>query len=882
MKRMSPAPLAAILVLLLIPGTRSAEEQGQAPPKPTTTLVLADYPHYDSPLRTTHLAGLRLKRAALLLKQSPGSVETLDALLATAADTRFGRECRPIALRLMRGIVKEHPEAVPEMLRTLLQHMVSFEAFRARDYRPELREILEDARKVTASLPRAQAAEAAYELARAEPWLNRGQNRNTAEPLKAVVSAYAGTEAALRAELDLLGGTVGYSGDPMRRVNAFDQFARDHAGTCVAASALRRKAFDLTNNWPAGQDPTDRFLQVFDIVRQLEAPPYRGCDAGVASGSPLSEATLLYAYKPVYAPGNLDRLLAGCRDFVTAQLGAEDDDPQNGIGFLVVSKMVEFHRAKGEGVEAVDQFLASLEKSDVQAGAAHYLRAMLYVGQPGRTESGTEATAPSGKGVALLTDLRGKGDPLHQRKALAALAWLYRYFGDAARAGQYYRDYVRLYPQSDYAWVAALRSGESLADQGDWKGAAAAYQAAARSYSSLALARVLGHAQAARAFEALGRSREALAEYKAAAEGWDDDYAPRYSFQAPRKRPATTDVFALMRDPTEVRFDALTARIDELQRTTVGTGGDVLEQARSLIDRRKWKEADRLLADFAKRYPGSSNMAEAQYLAHKARLYDALETMNIEGEANRTAGVAALDSLAAEPYDFPVTAAKISKALVLSQQGRSDEADRAMREALDEWRVRQTLREPASALEKDVAEIRSLVFQPTGGTVYSKSPGWNAFGWPKALPPFVVVNPDVAVKFADALPTRVSFPQRFPGLDNVLFLDGDQIPFLAEMMNKLGGTKKREPRAVMETPNQPIGPSVNIIAFLARFFEARPGHWGGWEFLTYPAISEIEFTSVERTKARAAVIIGYSGCDVLLEKVDGKWRAIGLANQWIT
>jgi len=30
------------------------------------------------------------------------------------------------------------------------------------------------------------------------------------------------------------------------------------------------------------------------------------------------------------------------------------------------------------------------------------------------------------------------------------------------------------------------------------------------------------------------------------------------------------------------------------------------------------------------------------------------------------------------------------------------------------------------------------------------------------------------------------------------------------------------------------------------------------------------------------VIIGYSGADVVIEKVDGVWKATGLTNQWIT
>jgi hypothetical protein len=86
----------------------------------------------------------------------------------------------------------------------------------------------------------------------------------------------------------------------------------------------------------------------------------------------------------------------------------------------------------------------------------------------------------------------------------------------------------------------------------------------------------------------------------------------------------------------------------------------------------------------------------------------------------------------------------------------------------------------------------------------------------------------------------------------------------------------------METPVVPVGPSTTLIAYLATFFEAGAGHWAGWEFLTYPNGTKIEFLDGARTKARASVTIGYSGADVLLEKTDGAWKAVRLVNQWIT
>jgi hypothetical protein len=73
-----------------------------------------------------------------------------------------------------------------------------------------------------------------------------------------------------------------------------------------------------------------------------------------------------------------------------------------------------------------------------------------------------------------------------------------------------------------------------------------------------------------------------------------------------------------------------------------------------------------------------------------------------------------------------------------------------------------------------------------------------------------------------------------------------------------------------------------VIAISATHIGAGAGHWGGWEFLTYPNATKIEFLDDTRTKARASVTIGYSGADVLLEKINGAWKAVRLVNQWIT
>jgi hypothetical protein len=108
------------------------------------------------------------------------------------------------------------------------------------------------------------------------------------------------------------------------------------------------------------------------------------------------------------------------------------------------------------------------------------------------------------------------------------------------------------------------------------------------------------------------------------------------------------------------------------------------------------------------------------------------------------------------------------------------------------------------------------------------------------------------------------------------------VDYLTRAVSRLGGTRRREPTAIMEVPNQPIGDAQAIIRWWNRFFPARPGHWVGFEIMTYPAFTSIEFTNAERSRALVPVNIGYAGADVVLDKVDGVWTITELVNPWVT
>jgi len=363
------------------------------------------------------------------------------------------------------------------------------------------------------------------------------------------------------------------------------------------------------------------------------------------------------------------------------------------------------------------------------------------------------------------------------------------------------------------------------------------------------------------------------------------DYGFEYSILSPQA-PLPGVFTGPVADTLRVTRDDLAARVATLDHDLRQSGGRMLARGRWQLDQNQFTEAINTLTTFLKQEPASPALTEARSLLHRAQLESALDLAAVEGAHYDPAkALAALDSIIKEPFDSFVATAALAEAALKLTQGQSSEAEALMGKTLDSWVTAQrdlTRQPPRSSVDADVAEIRQVVFRPLGDLPLYGDGGWNAFKFPAALPRFIVVRADVQVKTSDGQVGRRTVYQRFPDLDHVLLLKSDELSLLMRLLPTIGGTKQRAWTEVMETPNQPVGDSMQILSLFGRFFEARPGHWGGWELETYPQVTQIEFVDEERTKANANVTIGYSGATVVLEKVDGKWRAVRLTNQWIT
>lgn len=840
-----------------------------------------DFPSYDQTLVWYMRQGADAKEGKRLRAQDPASVDTFKRLVAA------GRQ--DDALVELKRIL-EAPDSAQTIaaLHVLSESMITFQHDQTRSYTETIRQTIASARRRVAQLPREDAARLAHELLSIDQWLEGPQARDKWPERQAqFVRDYDGTEAALLTQVDLL---MSDSRALLKQIADLDQFAKDHPGTNAAAKALFEEGYQLQTNVPVtgveprGSDPTERLLRVAAIVKELESGKFPRSEWVEKAPELLVNFFVSDTPPPRYSPGNVDRTIETYADFVRTHLQMPNalQSIENSLGYVIDGKLGNLFELKGDRVGGIERFLDDLEKTAPDPASIQLFRAQYYARQ---STAGPEADRASmaAKARAALTKLVSANHGDASRRALAFAAAFDYYQRDYARALPEYQKFVLRYPSSSWAPIAALRIGECYEQMKDWPKASAAYKRAATTFADDAYARVLGGAFALRTLDAQGRFDESLSAANDALKSWDPDYGFEYSIRSPQG-PLSVVITGPVVDTLRVNRDDLAAWVATRDHDLRQSGGRLLARARWQLDQNQFTEAINTLTTFLKQEAGSPALSEARQLLHRAQLESALDLAAVEGAHYDPAkALAALDAITKEPFDSFVATAALAEAALKLTQGQSSEAEALVGKTLDSWvKGQRDLQSPISSIDADVAEIRQVVFRPLGDLPVYGGTGWNAFDFPATLPRFIVVSADVQVETPDGQVARHTVYQRFPDLDHVLLLKSDELSLLERLLPTIGGTKRRAWTNVMETPNQPVGDSMQILALFGRFFEARPGHWGGWELETYPQVTYIEFVNAERTKANASVTIGYSGGTVVLEKVEGRWRAIRLTNQWIT
>ena len=820
--------------------------------------------------------GLKDQAAELQLAKAPESPETV-ALLLDAY--------RPgDALMVLRRIVDRRPERMGAAFKAASTTGHRFDDD-GRVYPSVLRDIVARARQRLREIPREQAAEAAWYLhflARPVP----GETPvSWPDQLRAFLAEYAGTEAALLAELRLLD----QGGDIHSRIAAQEAFARRHAGTAIGAQALYTAAGNVATNIPLnlaeprGADPTERLLRVAALVRELQSGAYPDCE-WVRRAPHLVIG--FFASEPQYAKENVPRVVAVFREFLLKNFDVAAVNPlASGVGYLITNKLPEiFAAGGGEPVAQIDRFLLDLERATEEPAAVRYVRGLWYRQLAYGVKDVEMRNEWRRQADATLLDLARSGAGLYNRKALASLASIKfkeRNYGGAAER---YREYLLRFPQSEWAWVAGLRIGQCEQFRGNWVDARQAYESVTSVRRALPPGLVLGHTFAGRASEALDDFERARSAYERAESAWEQRFAdPNFgTYQFYTRLGEEPCNGCDPRSKGDVSKEWLLRRSAQLKRSFSLPGGALLERGRFFVTEGAWRSAVAPLDEFIRLYPDSLSAAEARELRTRAKLEIALLQAGPEtSEEGQRAALAALESLAGEPYGFSVFAAQVARATLHSIVGSTSRAAELMSDALVQWHEHGAAlfaRRSATPLQRDVMDIRDAVFHPNANSSRHEFSRLRSSDSP---PRFFVATPDVRVKLHDGSDVRVEAASRLSARPGALLLNQEQIAVFERILTGLGGTRLRAPQSVMETPNRPIGAVEHIQKFWNRFFTMGPGHWGGWILQTFPIVTEVTFIDAARTRGAARIRTGYQGSTQLLTKGDGTWKVSGSSGHWI-
>jgi tetratricopeptide (TPR) repeat protein len=857
------ATLCAWLLVVGIGRSQTPSAPGPTPPRFST---------YDAAAQSFLSRGQRAKEAARRLAADPEAADVPGLLIA---ERRFDD-----ALNAIRRIIEKHPDRLVDAFHADVTRMRDDST---RNYPAEVLPLVAAARLTLPGLPREQAAALARSLLTVE-WSSRDHPRDAwPAALRAFVTEYAGTDAALLAEVELIRQL------PLTaaRFDELEAFAARHPGTVAAARAIFEHGWDLAVNISAFRpsrprnDPASRLGEVLTIARRLETGAFPPCEWVRRAPEFVIEFS---SFGATYSsPEQVTAMLDFYEDFVRRELARQPRErlADSSLAFVINSKMGDLFELRGDRIGGIETFLASLERDAASPTEIRHARAMMYLRY--LVEPTPDRAAVLAKATASLRAVyREKVEPFSS-DALATLAAVHFFTRDYRAAVPVYEEYLATYPASTWAWLAEVRRGQALTSLDDVGGAARAFAAAAAASRTPPAARVVALAFLSDAEAELGQVKDSLRDAQSALDAWDDDFGEAYRTQATQAQ-LPGQAFAIPNDTTVTKA-GLRVRVAELTVSAATPGGGLLEQSRRIIARGHTTQAVALLRRATAEARGTLTEGVARSELHHAQLLEALDTANVELPGHDTAAaLAMLDRLTAEPIDFHVFAARVARATIESSMpDHAAAVDANMAGAFAAWRARQPL-SPAPAagsLEADVAAIRTEVFRPVGGGVYANA-RWNAFDWPAELPRFIIANPDLSVKLASGEAQQISLRVPLPGYDNLVFMSDAEREVLVKILTSLGGTRRRQPMRVMETPNQPAGAALDVSAFWNRYFPVRPGHWSGWELETYPTVTDITFTDAARTKAAVRVTIGYSGGTVLLEKVGGAWHAREIVGLWIT
>lgn len=733
----------------------------------------------------------------------------------------------------------------------------------------ELMAFVAAARTRVNSLSASEGADVALQLLWLENYVDSDQAAHKAR-IAAFLERYKGTVAAQSLALSQVLGS--YPRDDQGRLRRYREIAREHDGTVAGAEALQTLGFRLAHD-SEGPDPTPRLLEVFDIVKRLESgrfPPSPHVDS---AGQLVVE--FFHGINVNIPAEGLPKLYAAYLEFTLSHPKVKiraSDDP---ISWLIRNGVARLGASPAERVATVERFLADLEKGGFGVNEVRYQRASFYLGltaEPGNISDYLEGALSVQAADALarrsLRAMIDSADPDAVARAHGTLAAYHlgdRRYPDAVSS---YSVLLQRFPDQEWSWVAALRLAQLAEVQGR-PDAALRYESVASEFKHVPTAVLIANLSAGHVHESRPNFPAAMAAFRTALAGWQDLPEQLNLFGNGDDSGQAQRVF---RRFAYFKKGDLVARLERLAKA-VTPDTALLHQGRHAIEEGRPKDALAPLNKLVTEFPKTAAAIEGIELLRRARFNIALTPTPLAQASQRE-----LDALSRGPYDKVTTLAKLALGAIRIRSGARAQGESITKAALEEWHAKQPVAAPPTTPLQDIVAIRTELFRPMGGGILGTD-GGNAFDWPTKMPAFLVVSRDIEVKLLDGTERKLSVPF-IPSSGRVLFASDEDLAAMHLILDGIGGTETREPTAVMETPNQPIGMSATIAEIWSKFFPMRPGHWGGWELTAYPYITKVTFD--RDGHALAEVTIGYGGCTVELEKENGKWIAKRIVGGWIT
>jgi hypothetical protein len=230
-----------------------------------------------------------------------------------------------------------------------------------------------------------------------------------------------------------------------------------------------------------------------------------------------------------------------------------------------------------------------------------------------------------------------------------------------------------------------------------------------------------------------------------------------------------------------------------------------------------------------------------------------------------------LAAVQSEAWDEFAGVARILAATLTLRSGTRAQADVMITAALREWRDKQTIAPSTlpAAVAADVAAIRRQIFEGEDSAAWT----WR-FGWNRAGPAFLVVNPHIVVQLPNAPAARETV---YPASTlSPLFMTTEAMTLLANSLNALA-EENPEGRSVARVP-------VEMRNFLGTHLPLEMGmlqSTGITSFASIPNVCAVVFTNAERTRANVEIRTSWSGGTLVMDKTSAGWRVVSVSDTYV-